>query len=256
MGAGSLDGCGTCVKWSLVVINFFVFLGGIAILAVGVWTLADKAFMEILLRNNLYMSATYIMIGTGVAAVLLSILGCVGAIKEVKAGLLSYFVFMFVMFVVLIVAGILGYVFRTQISANLKPEMLYTITKYDPATPKAPITAAWDNTQRQLNCCGIAVQEDFDEPWLAWRTNRLVNSGDADSQVPESCCLVDANGKRMDCANSNPVDPTKIHRKDCYHAATTFVKSHALVLGTVAIAIAGFLTSGLVFSISLFKLIE
>ena len=50
-------------------------------ISVGVWTFMDKAFMEVLLRNNLYMSATYIMIGTGCVAIVLSILGCIGALK-------------------------------------------------------------------------------------------------------------------------------------------------------------------------------
>ena len=99
MGAGNLDGCGKCVKWSLVAINAFVMvmsqlcatnsifnssflqLGGIAIIGVGSWTLADKAFMEVLLRNNLYLSAAYIMIGCGCLAIILSVLGCVGATK-------------------------------------------------------------------------------------------------------------------------------------------------------------------------------
>ena len=56
-------------------------VAGIAVISVGVWTYMDKAFMEVLLRNNLYMSATYIMIGTGCVAIALSILGCVGALK-------------------------------------------------------------------------------------------------------------------------------------------------------------------------------
>jgi len=257
MGAGNLDGCGNCVKWSLVVVNFFIMLGGIAAISVGVWTYWDKAFMEVLLRNNLYMSATYIMIGCGCFAIALSILGCVGAIKEIKAGLLSYFVFMLVMFVVLVVAGILGYVFRNQISGNLKPEMMFTITKYDPNKPRSPITAAWDNTQKHLECCGLSMQDEYeDRPWLVWRINNKVNSGEADSRVPESCCRTDEFGRRMDCTGSNPVDETKIHRSDCYAVGLEFVQEHALVLASAAIAIAGTLISGLVFSISLFKLIE
>ena len=69
----------------LVLNNLFSLLfgqvAGIAVISVGVWRFMDKAFMEVLLRNNLYMSATYIMIGTGCVAIVLSILGCVGALK-------------------------------------------------------------------------------------------------------------------------------------------------------------------------------
>jgi len=255
MGSGNLDGCGNCAKWSLVATNLFILVAGIAVISVGVWTFMDKAFMEVLLRNNLYMSATYIMIGTGCVAIVLSILGCIGALKEVKAVLLTYFVLLFVLFVVLVVAGILGYIFRSQISQSLKPEMMYTVTKYDPDKPNAPISAAWDHTQKHLNCCGLAVS-DADVPWLIWRKNILLNSGDADSRVPDSCCLVNGDGKALDCSSSNTVDDTKIHRRDCYKAGLEFVQSHALILASVAIAGAAVMTSGLVFSISLFKLIE
>ena len=69
----------------LVLNNLFSFallqVAGIAVISVGVWTFMDKAFMEVLLRNNLYMSATYIMIGTGCVAIVLSMLGCIGALK-------------------------------------------------------------------------------------------------------------------------------------------------------------------------------
>lgn len=258
MGSGNLDGCGNCAKWSLVVTNLFILVAGIAVISVGVWTYMDKAFMEVLLRNNLYMSATYIMIGTGCVAIALSILGCVGALKEIKAGLLTYFVLLLLLFVILLVAGILGYIFRSQISINLKPEMMYTVTKYDPDKPNSPITAAWDNTQKYLNCCGLNKYESDSHPWLIWRDNKLINSGDADSRVPQSCCLVNADGKPAECVDpaSNAVRDDRIHTRDCFHAGLEFVQSHALVLASVAVAAAAVLTSGMVFSISLFKLIE
>jgi len=257
MGSGNLDGCGNCAKWSLVVTNLFILAAGISVISVGVWTYMDKAFMEVLLRNNLYMSATYIMIGTGCVAIVLAVLGCVGALKEIKAGLLTYFVLLFLLFVILVVAGILGYMFRSQISKNLRPEMKYTVTQYNPEKPNSPITAAWDNTQKHLNCCGLSVLNSDQPPWLIWRGNHALNSGDADSRVPDSCCLINDDGKREECVDSsNKVDENRIHTRDCFQAGLEFVQSHALVLASVAVAAAAVLTSGMVFSISLFKLIE
>ena len=34
----------------------------------------------------------------------------------------------------------------------------------------------------QLNCCGIAL-DTTSSPWVAWKMNTKVNSGDADSKV-------------------------------------------------------------------------
>lgn len=58
-------------------------------MAVGIWTCVDHAYMEQLLGTNLYMSAAYILIATGVVVILISFLGCFGAVKEIKCMLLT-----------------------------------------------------------------------------------------------------------------------------------------------------------------------
>lgn len=64
-------------------------VGGIVVMAVGIWTCVDHAYMEQLLGTNLYMSAAYILIATGVVVILISFLGCLGAVKEIKCMLLT-----------------------------------------------------------------------------------------------------------------------------------------------------------------------
>jgi tetraspanin-11 len=51
--------------------------------------------MEQLLGTNLYMSAAYILIATGVVVILISFLGCLGAVKEIKCMLLTVSFFLF-----------------------------------------------------------------------------------------------------------------------------------------------------------------
>ena len=57
-------------------------------------------------------------------------------------------------------------------------------------------------------------------------------------QVPESCCLLDANSLKVDCQSDNPVDTSKIYTSDCFAAALIFVKGHSIVVGGVAVGIA------------------
>ena len=52
------------------------------------------------------------MVAAGCMILLISSMGCVGAVKELKCLLLTYFISLFLMFVVLLVGGVLGYVFR------------------------------------------------------------------------------------------------------------------------------------------------
>ena len=57
-------------------------------------------------------------------------------------------------------------------------------------------------------------------------------------QVPESCCLFDANSLRVDCQSDDEVDTSKIYTSDCFAAALIFVKGHSIVVGGVAVGIA------------------
>jgi len=58
-------------------------------MAIGIWTIVDHAYMEQLLGTNLYMSAAYILIATGIIVILVSFFGCMGAVKEIKCMLLT-----------------------------------------------------------------------------------------------------------------------------------------------------------------------
>jgi tetraspanin-11 len=180
----------------LAALFYFIFqIGGLVVVSVGIWTLADKAFIQRLLRNELFISSAYILIIAGCIIVFISFLGCFGAYKEIKCMLLTYFIFLFLMFVVLLIGGVLGYVFRNQVEDNFRPEMRHTIEEYDPKDPNNPITAAWDDTQRnvrnavlkslglgnnafgfvfQLKCCGMGSSDLENKPWLAWRRNTKV----------------------------------------------------------------------------------
>ncbi|OQR74251.1 tetraspanin-11-like [Tropilaelaps mercedesae] len=84
-----LEGCGRVVKYSLFVANLVIMLGGIVVFSVGVWTLADRSFMERLLGTDLYVSSAAILIATGCIVTFVSFLGCLGAFKEIKCMLLT-----------------------------------------------------------------------------------------------------------------------------------------------------------------------
>lgn len=47
-------------------------VGGIVVMAVGIWTCVDHSYMEQLLGSNLYISAAIILIGDSLSADLLS----------------------------------------------------------------------------------------------------------------------------------------------------------------------------------------
>lgn len=251
----NMEGCGRIVKWSMFITNFIIFIGGVTVLGVGIWTMVDKSFIEELLRNQLYMSAAYVLLVSGVIITFLSFFGCFGAIKKVKCLLLTYFTLVFCIFVILLIAGCLGYVFREQVHANMKAEMLQDVREYDPSKPNSRVTEAWDLTQSQLKCCGIYT-EQVNKPYEIWRYNEKLNSGKADDVVPSSCCKVRDDGTAEQCVVNNKVVAELVWEKDCYVEGYAFVSDHAEILGGAAITVAFVMVLGMVFSIILFKLIE
>ena len=64
--------------------HIFSQAGGFLVLGVGIWTVADKSYIEVLLRNELYMTMAYVLIVAGVLVVFVSLVGCLGAVKEVR----------------------------------------------------------------------------------------------------------------------------------------------------------------------------
>lgn len=58
------------------------------LLALGIWTLADRSFMNDLLGTNLFVGTVYVLIGTAIVICFISFLGCYGAMREVKSMLL------------------------------------------------------------------------------------------------------------------------------------------------------------------------
>jgi len=254
MGAGG-DSFRKCIRLAMIVANILILIGALAVMAVGIWTIMDKSYLEVLMRNQLYMSAAYVMIAVGAITIVLSLIGCLGSMTEKRILLLAYFIFVLLMFVVLLLGGVFAYVFRQQIADNMKPEMMATIRDYDPNAKSDPITKAWDATQNKLFCCGIDTNVTNGRPWESWFTNKRINSGPADKKVPASCCKLDASGAKVDCASSNPVDEDRIYTSDCFASALVFLKGHAVIIGGVAVGIASVMILGMALSICHYKLI-
>ncbi|XP_026821393.1 CD151 antigen isoform X1 [Rhopalosiphum maidis] len=238
MGFGSKDEwCGTIVKYSMFLSNFVIFIGGIVLVAISVYTLYDKSFIKELLGTNLFTGAVYILIVAGILLSLLSFLGCAGAVKEVKCMLLTYFIILFIIFIVMLVGGILCYMFRQRVQTTMQQEMLRTIRFYG---DDRAITRAWDDLQEGLHCCGVTGYDD-------WRQHRIGGI------IPSSCCQ-EINGKKQPC-NLSFQASLQIYNTGCLNVTTAFMKDHATTVGTVGIAVSLFLLFGLAFSCALFMMI-
>ncbi|XP_022239039.1 tetraspanin-9-like [Limulus polyphemus] len=141
----AVEGCGKIIKYAMIIANFIILVCGVAVFSVGVWILADKSYMERLIGSSMYVSSAAILIASGVIVVVISFLGCMGAYKEVKCMLITFFVILFIIFIIMLVGGILGYVFRDEVDEKMKKEMLKSIPLYG---NESAVTEAWDRVQQ------------------------------------------------------------------------------------------------------------
>ena len=118
------------------------------VFSIGVWTLSDKSFMERLLGSNLYVASAAILIATGVVVTIISFLGTLGAYREIKCMLLTFFVILLIIFIVMLVGGILGYIFRSEVDERMHTEMVNSVKSYK---EDSKVTDAWDSVQRNVS---------------------------------------------------------------------------------------------------------
>jgi len=249
-----LHGCGKCIKITMFIANMLILAGGIAVLAVGIWTCVDKGYLEELLGNDLYMSSAYILIAMGSTIIVISFIGCLGAIREIKCLLLTYFIILFLIFVILLIGGILGYVFKNKVQDTTNTAMLSSLMEdYD---RKEHVKESWDTLQERMKCCGM-VTDGIKIGYEAWRKNKQFMGQDPPF-VPLSCCLRSEDGEfiNKDECQKLPPSNTTVYSADCYHSTLDFVQGHALILGGVGVGISCLMVIGMIFACVLFKLIE
>jgi len=238
-----------CTRWLVIQANLILMVCALVLLAIGIWTMNDKSFLEELLRNRLYMDTTYIIIASSTIMILLSCFGCFAAMKEIKCFLLTYNVLMLLLFVILMVGGTLAYIFREQVEWTMKAEMMADLRNYMPGSSGDSVTRAWDRAQTQLHCCGF-MTEQVDEAWQMWRYNKALNPLPPTAEgpvLPPSCCPPG----QGECRGGGP----GVYTGDCLQLSLQYVQDHAATLGAAAIAVTCLMTLGMASSLALFKTI-
>ncbi|CAD1474472.1 unnamed protein product, partial [Heterotrigona itama] len=126
-------------------------IGGLAIVGLATWALLDKVpWIGELVGNDLLTGAIYVLLAGGIVVVIISFFGCIGASREVKCMLLTYFIIVFLLFVTMLIGGVLAYVFREKLVNTLEREMSSSMRVYD---SRKSVREAWDTTQStRFNC--------------------------------------------------------------------------------------------------------
>nr|XP_020143294.1 tetraspanin-11 isoform X2 [Microcebus murinus] len=217
-----------CLKYLLFVFNFFFWVGGAAVLAVGVWTLVEKSGYLSVLASSTFAASAYILIFAGALVMVTGFLGFSAILREQRGCLSTYFCLLLVIFLVELVAGILAHVYYQRLSDELKQHLNRTLSENYGQPGATEITASVDRLQQDFKCCGSNSSAD-------WQHSTYILSREAeDRRVPDSCC------KTVVARCGQRAHPSNIYKVEggCITKLEQFLADHLLLMGAVGIGVA------------------
>lgn len=265
------DRCTNCLRGVLHCYNVFILILGCGALAVGIWYLVTEYSareVSVVVGEEWFEVATYLLIGAGGTIALLAFCGCCGTMREDKCVLGFYSGTLTFMFLFLTVSCGMAFYFRRQLTKDIVKHMTDTIEHQyglDTRTNSNNklVTDAWDSLQRQLQCCGIQGGENSSFSWSVYklRSEWYRRNPDQTPYVPSSCCKKNANEKRctgITRMRAPPAIGPPLGREDlrnpdlntegCLDKIREHLLERAIILGLVAGSIPILLAVGIVVS--------
>ncbi|OWF51245.1 leukocyte surface antigen CD53-like [Mizuhopecten yessoensis] len=270
----AVDACGKFLKYSMFTFNIVIVIAGCCLVGFGIYTKTNHVGItrvSSVLGGNLVVTLSLLLIIAGAIVILLSFLGCCGAIKEVRCMLVTFFVLLFLMFVGFVVSAVLVYAFREKIEKYTLEQLRGSLYKNYGFEPQ--VTEAWDSMQQIFKCCGVEGDVNSTSSWAFYKTHSAwyFNQTGSIQFVPDSCCAdPTSTPNRTVCtgqAFSNiapvfgpPVPPGKannqMYDKGCYTKLESFLMGNIKILLGVLSVIAFIMILGMVFSVCLCRRIQ
>ncbi|XP_014664035.1 PREDICTED: CD151 antigen-like [Priapulus caudatus] len=248
-GGKGLNQCGVCIKYFMFVFNVISLLAGIAVVAVSVWTIVDKFYLEAILGVTLYIAGAYMLVAAGCIIIILSLFACLGAIREMKCLLISYFVLILLIFIALVCGGIFAWIYRGRLQSELKEKLKVTMVNDYGREEELDKTRGWDYLQATLHCCAVNQETS----WKVWRNTYWGYETPAE-RVPVSCCI---NGRELECKDNNKFPATSyLYTTGCYDKAYSVMLDNLAAIGGVGVGIACLMVIGMVCALALVRQIH
>ncbi|XP_074493115.1 tetraspanin-1 [Sebastes fasciatus] len=217
-------GCFTFVKLMMVLFNLLIFLGGLTLLAMGIWVSLDGgSFLQLLgpfsSQGMQFVNVGFFCIAIGAVLVLLGLLGCCGAQKESKCLLLMFFSIILIIFIAEVAAGVVALAYSSFAEGILRAWATPALKKDYGSDPV--LTKLWNTTMTEMKCCGFTNHTDF-----VGSEFEKEHGG----HLPSSCCWTSSALCSPDEAERNAVP-------GCFRYILETLKEHANIVGGIAAGI-------------------
>ncbi|XP_068446094.1 tetraspanin-1 [Clinocottus analis] len=217
-------GCFTFVKLMVVLFNLLIFLGGLTLLALGIWVSVDRgSFLQQLepfsSQGLQFVNVGFFCIAIGAVMLLLGLLGCCGAHKESKCLLLTFFSIILIIFIAEVAAAVVALAYSSFAEGILKAWATPALQK--DYGSDAVFTEIWNTTMTEMECCGFTNYTDF-----VGSEFEKENGG----SLPPSCCWLNSTSCRPHEAERSAV-------QGCFKHIVETLKEHTNIVGGIAAGI-------------------
>ncbi|XP_035513834.1 leukocyte surface antigen CD53 [Morone saxatilis] len=156
------QGCLKCLKVTMCVANFLCFMCGVAVLSFGVYMMVNFKFAALTPTLASFNLANMLLI-SGIVITCVSFLGFLGALKENRCLLLTFFLLLFFLMLVELTVACLLLVYEREIAKLVADDLNEGLKKAKQTHSNSTnaIKSDWDLVQKQLKCCGVNNLTDW-----------------------------------------------------------------------------------------------
>ncbi|KAI1897151.1 hypothetical protein AGOR_G00080240 [Albula goreensis] len=166
--------CVTCLKNTMIFLNFICWLCGAFVLAFGIFLMMNSRFGSLITSFwPIFPANTLVVTGTIVTCV--CYLGFLGALRENRCMLISFFILLFILMLVELAMACILLVMDREIDTFFEKDLQRSLETYkqSSATGNETLKDDFDAVQSIFKCCGVH------------------NVSDWEGDVPISCCTTD-----------------------------------------------------------------
>lgn len=248
MGSTDLS-CGmSCLKYLLFVVNFIVWVCGIVVFGVGIYSRVKAGDWSDLMKEGAVVDAANLLIASGAIVMVIGFVGCCGAVKQNRPLLVIYIILLLLIFILEIAGGIYAAVKKDDVIKSLQDGFQETIKNSYGEAGKANegLTDSVNWFQENVKCCGSDGPKSWNETkWGEKQRKNAVNG--TFNLVPRTCCA----GSNCKTVGTAYGQETGVYMKGCIAESEQFLNDHMKELVGVGVGIAFVQLIGIVFAILL-----